>query len=1128
MKIRTRIVLCFLVVALVPTVVIGYLSWRAMGGIEALAISQSTEALKGMGEEAIRQKARGVARQIDTYLDGHPGVAMADLQRDPEFQGIASQKVGETGYTAVWEARTAITRFHPNPALVGYDMQGMADRLPEFWAVFRQSLEGTESGGYYDWEEPDGSLREKYMVTAPVRRPVEGTALMVSATTYMDEFYRPVHSVQEGIHHISADTARQQGYLVLLAVAFATVLALSFARRLNRPIMELADAAARVQRGDYERPAEVESRDELGVLADAFNAMLVSVRRSQSMLAEHAGNLERRLSEIINFLPDATFVIDAAGRVIAWNTSMESLTGIPAQDMLGKGEHEYALPFYGERRPILIDLALTPRPEMESRYTQLHRQGDVLTGEAFAPKLGDGGIYVMATAGTLHDARGEVVGAIECTHDVTARRRAEEELGEAKEAAEAANRAKSAFLATMSHEIRTPMNAIIGMSELLLDTPLSPPQHEFTNTIRNSSEALLTIINDILDFSTIEAGKLELESRSFDVRQSVESCLDLLAPRARSKGLELGCLIEAHAPTVVMGDATRLQQILVNLVGNAIKFTEEGEVMVEVTSRQMGAEPDPEVQASERELESRSPRLELRFSVRDTGIGIEPEHLSRLFRAFSQADSSTTRRFGGTGLGLAISKRLAEMMGGRIWVESEQGKGSTFSFTICARAGAGAEPAYLAADQPALEGKRVLIVDDNPTNREILTLQARSWGMLPVAAVSGAEALGFTRQWAFDVALLDLQMPEMDGLSLSEEILARPEGRAIPLVLLSSSSEGLGGDREKRFRDVLLKPVKASRLYDALVGILSPGQPVSASPKGDDALLFDPDTGRKHPLRILLAEDNPSNRQLALLMLERLGYGAEVAGNGREAVAAIQQQAFDVVLMDLQMPEMDGLEATRQVRRQVPADRQPWIIAMTADAMVEDRARCFEAGMDDYVSKPVHLEELLAALRKSPSRAAAGDAEGAPPRDAPDSGTAPTPPASDAPAAGPQGHERPTGPEVVDEAAIERLRVALGTRADATLPGLLEGFRDDAAQRLTEARRALQDGQAQDLRRAAHTLKSLGATFGALAMSVAARKLEALAAEGDLTGCEQLLGEVEQEYARARVALEGRGAWPAS
>jgi PAS domain S-box-containing protein len=898
-------------------------------------------------------------------------------------------------------------------------------------------------------------------------------------------------------------------------------------------------------------------------------------------------NSEQRLADIIDFFPDATFVIDKEGLVISWNRAMEVLTGVKAEDILGKGDHEYALPFFGIRRPLLIDLVMEPDNEDMKSYYTFQRDGEAIVAEIYIPAFKPGGTYLWGKASPIYDTEGNLAGAIESIRDITEqktaeialhenllflqhlidaisspifykdidgiyrgcnsayekylgkskdeivgksvhdvfptdladkyremdralfkdpgvqiyessisyadgtrhnvifnkstyanakdevsglvgiilditerkrieddlrdreekyrllvegqtdlvvkfdteyrllfaspnycdlfgktegellgrkfmphickkdremtakemvklytppytcyvelramtkdgwrwlawadkavldnqknvvaiigvgrditeRKHVEQELLRAKEAAEAATQAKSDFMANMSHEIRTPMNAIIGMTSLLLeDENLNPEQRDFIETIRINGDALMVIINDILDFSKMGRENAVLEELPFELRGNVEEALDLVSTIAAKKGLNLAYTIENNVPEFIIGDPTRLRQILGNLLNNAVKFTKQGEIKLTVSARELNG------------------TYEIQFVVQDTGIGIKPQLMDRLFQPFAQVDETVTCEYGGIGLGLALSRKLVELMGGRIWAESLEGVGSTIHFTIKAEAVPHRQK-KLIGFQPVLVGKTVLIVEDNRTNRHILGGYAYSWGMLPLIASSGKDAIDWIQRGdTFDIAILDMNTPEMDALTLARKI--RKYDKTMPLIVLTTMGQCVDSDL---FDAYLFKPIKPSQLQKVLTDII-----FLKGTKESDLIRKINDKGEINPIKILLAEDNVSSQKVALQMLKRLGYRADVAANGIEACQALERQTYDIVLMDVRMPEMDGLEATRIIRQRWP-NRGPNIIAITAHALQDDKEKCLEAGMDDYISKPVKVEELARVLER--------------------------------------------------------------------------------------------------------------------------------------------------------------------
>jgi diguanylate cyclase (GGDEF)-like protein/PAS domain S-box-containing protein len=782
---------------------------------------------------------------------------------------------------------------------------------------------------------------------------------------------------------------------------------------------------------------------------------------------------------LVHHIPTAIVIMDMNAKILSWNPAAETLFGFTTEEAVGQDFTDLLVTdeFMEEA---LRNIDRTLHMGQSSRaITRRHRKDGSLAD-----------VELVAVPISMNHVQ---FGSLTIYHDIS-------ELVKARRDAEAANKAKSAFLATMSHEIRTPLNAVVGMTTLLLDTSLTDEQREFSETIRNSSDALLSIINDILDYSKIEADRMELEEQSFDLRECVESALDLAAANSTHKKIDLAYIIETNVPPVIIGDSTRLRQIMLNLLSNAVKFTTEGEVVLKVSvDQEHGPAKKP---------------CKLHFTVHDTGIGISHDRMDRLFQSFSQVDASTTRKYGGTGLGLAISKRLAEMMGGRMWVESEgiPGKGSTFHFIIPVAPSDSPMPVFLNRRQPELAEKTVLIVDDNDTNRYILTRQVQSWGMKADETGSPHQALEWVKNGRiFDLGLLDMQMPEMDGITLATEIQKLPgKTNDFPVIILTSLGSKETEPGSAKLAANLTKPIKPSVLYSTLLSVLGT-QPVLIEHILAEKPVIKP-AEPLPPLRILLAEDVVVNQKVALSMLKRLGYRADVASNGLEVLEAIRRQPYDVIFMDIQMPEMDGMEATRQIRsgdwmkQTVEGRTQPYIVAMTANAMEGDRELCIKAGMDDYISKPIHPEDIVKAFKKiKHSDPSVGS-------------HSPAPSPKTKPATSVANQDLPD----IDEGIFNDFQVTMGGDGAEALIELIQDFQRESSQFLDELHQGVDHGDAEHVRRASHSIKSSSMLFGALKVAEICKLIESEAVVGNLTAVASQLPQLDGSFQLVRAYLKQR------
>jgi two-component system sensor histidine kinase/response regulator len=788
--------------------------------------------------------------------------------------------------------------------------------------------------------------------------------------------------------------------------------------------------------------------------------------RADALAGAESAVARGHLAAIVDSSDDAILSKTLDGTILSWNAGAAHLYGYTSEEIVGRN---------------VSDLVPEDRPDEVAGILERLRAGERIEHFETVRVRKDGSrMDVSLSISPIRDSEGRITAASTIARDIGEQKRLAAELEIARDQALEASRLKSDFLATMSHEIRTPLNGVIGMTGVLLDTELDADQRRYAEMVRISGEALLAVINDILDFSKIEANRLDLEAMDFDLASAVEDVADMVADRAQAKRLEVGVLIDHDVPAAVCGDPGRVRQVLLNLVSNAIKFTGVGgEVVIRCSAQDVSEES-----------------VVVRVDVADTGVGISEQERQRLFEPFSQADSSTSRVHGGTGLGLAISKRLVELMHGDLTVESAPGQGSTFTVTIpfrLAEAGS-ARPTLPPRDLAHLH---VLIVDDNATNRMILEHQVSTWGMRHASAADATAALDLLdeaqrRGDRFDVALVDVEMPGMDGLELARRIVADRRLEGLPVLLLTSAGVrgSVAGARAAGVAAYLAKPVRASHLYDAIVTVV--GTPPDA-PMVIASTIARGLAERRPP--ILIVEDNAVNQQVASAMLAKLGYRSDVASNGREALEAIDRVRYGAVLMDCQMPEMDGFEATDELRRLEPSGRHLPVIALTAGAMKGERERCVAAGMDDYLSKPVKLEQLAAVLKRwtgdHPRTSAAPDTE--------------------------SHAEDPA----LDAAQIDELRsLADSPDGQMQLAHLVSNFADGAHTRVAELQEAVAAGDLARVRSLAHSLAGTSATFGAAGIRNLAARLEATEDTAELSDiCDRLASTIAEVEPRLRAAL---------
>ncbi len=969
--------------------------------------------------------------------------------------------------------------------------QRWAEQTPSDMPLFGTALHGKiDTGTVVQW---DG--RRVIVASQPLY--FDGWALAVKVDE--DAAYEPLGRLRVMLFGLAAGTL-----LVGILLSYA------FTFRITRPLRQLVRFSSNVARGEFQKRCPIDSNDEIGILAESLNHMAEELQQSYATLEQR---VERRAAQLINTnkkltreidarrateralekeqfllhtlletLPDNIYFKDRESCFIRIGRAMAQRFGLadPAE-AIGKTDHN----FFTE-----------PHANQARKDEQaLMRSGEPIIDLEEKETWADGRVtWASTTKMPLRNDAGELLGTFGISRDITQRRQAELALREAKEVADAANQAKSEFVANMSHEIRTPLTGIIGMTELALDTELSSEQRDYLETVAQSAEALLLIVNDILDFSKIEAGKLEFERTEFLLHDTLDNTLHTQAMRAHNKGLELAYYVAADVPNCLVGDPVRFRQIITNLIGNAIKFTQQGEVVLHVRVQHLTDD-----------------QVTLHIQVSDTGIGIAPDKQRSIFEAFTQADASTTRRFGGTGLGLTISAYLVQRMGGKIWVESDEGNGTTFFFTATFGWKTEPSPRDPDVDWERLRDVNILVVDDNQTNLRILHEMLAAWAMRPTAVSSAKEALESMLQAAhagspYTICLTDYHMPEMDGFELVQQIRAHAELHDTIVLMLTSGSMPDDTERAKQLGITahLLKPVRQSRLLKHLESALL-GEPVD----GTEELAHERVPPQLPPLHILVAEDGLVNQKLVRELLHKRGHHVRIVNNGQDAVAASREQIPDVVLMDVQMPVMDGIEATQKIReRERETGRHVPIVAMTAHAMKGDRERCLLAGMDQYISKPLRVNQLFEAIASALGHAAAR-IHGDPipqPREGHTTPPPNTPPPEPSAKEVAQDHSQPNEEPASKVDWRDALDAVNGDRD--ILKSVVDAYLQESPQLIERMRGAIASADADSLQRAAHTLKGSLRFFGTSEAGELAWQLETAGKTSELDIASNLLEQL--------------------